>query len=107
AHAMVAVLASPRFLFRLEEPAKMVPKSRSPVITPPLVDEYSLASRLSYFLWSTMPDDELFRLAAGGELRKNLPAQVKRMLADARAENLVQNFTGQWLQTRDVEGISV
>lgn len=103
AHAMVAVLASPRFLFHLEEAqdTKQSPPARFPPI-----DEYSLASRLSYFLWSTMPDQELIDLAAHGELRQNLPAQVKRMLADARAEKLFQNFTGQWLQTRDVEGIS-
>jgi len=98
AHAMAAVLASPRFLFRLESPANTARFAE--------VDEYSLASRLSYFLWSTMPDDELMQLAARGELRKNLAAQVRRMLADPRAENLAQNFTGQWLQARDVEGIA-
>ena len=54
-----------------------------------------------------MPDEELLGLAVRGELRKNLIAQVTRMLADARSEKLVQNFTGQWLQTRDVEGISI
>jgi hypothetical protein len=70
------------------------------------VDEYSLASRLSYFLWSTMPDEELMGLAARGELRKNLKLQVKRMLADPRAQSLSQNFTGQWLQARDVAGIA-
>jgi hypothetical protein len=54
-----------------------------------------------------MPDDELFGLADRGELRANLPAQLKRMLADSRADALVENFTGQWLQTRDVEGIQI
>src|SRR5215213_8935894 len=54
-----------------------------------------------------MPDDELFGLADRGELRKNFGAQVKRMLADKRSEALVQNFVGQWLQTRDVEGIDI
>jgi hypothetical protein len=102
AHAMVAVLASPRFLFRLEK-AEGAETSAATAN----VDEYSLASRLSYFLWSTMPDDELLTLAGRGELRKNLAAQVKRMLADSRSEKLVQNFTGQWLQTRDVEGVSI
>jgi hypothetical protein len=102
AHAMVAVLASPRFLFRLEKA-----DGATPAATVANVDEYSLASRLSYFLWSTMPDDELLTLAGHGELRKNLGAQVKRMLADSRSEKLVQNFTGQWLQTRDVEGVSI
>ncbi len=102
AQAMVAVLASPRFLFRVED---TVPK-RSPK-THPLVDEYALASRLSYFLWSTMPDDELFRLAEHGELRKNIGPQAKRMLADKRADALVENFTGQWLQARDGDGIDI
>jgi hypothetical protein len=102
AHAMVAVLASPRFLFRLEKPDA---SSHSAVAAD--VDEYSLASRLSYFLWSTMPDEELVTLAGRGELRANLDAQVKRMLADSRSEKMVQNFTGQWLQTRDVDGVSI
>jgi len=101
AHAMAAVLASPRFLFRLEAPA---PHALAAPFAD--IDEYSLASRLSYFLWSTMPDDELLQLAARGELRANLAAQVKRMLADTRASQLARNFTGQWLQARDVEGIA-
>jgi hypothetical protein len=101
AHAMAAVLSSPRFLFKLEAPADHALDAQVAD-----VDEYSLASRLSYFLWSTMPDDELLALAARGELRKQLPAQVKRMLADPRVENLARNFTGQWLQARDVEGIA-
>jgi Protein of unknown function (DUF1592)/Protein of unknown function (DUF1588)/Protein of unknown function (DUF1587)/Protein of unknown function (DUF1585)/Protein of unknown function (DUF1595) len=96
--AMIAVIASPRFLFRIEaaEPTAS-PKGFAPV------DEFSLASRLSYFLWSTMPDRELFDLATRGELRKNLQAQVKRMLADPKSEELIRNFTGQWLQSRDFE----
>jgi hypothetical protein len=102
AHAMAAVLASPRFLFREEHT-----ESKRAGEGQPFVDDYSLASRLSYFLWSSMPDAELFRLAAAGELRKNLPAQVKRMLSDWRADALVQNFAGQWLQTRDVESIEI
>src|SRR3954471_3541201 len=95
ADAMVAALSSPRFLFRLEQGDPGAPSGAAFA----LVDEFSLASRLSYFLWSTMPDDELFGLAARGELRKNLSAQVTRMLADSRSHELVQNFTGQWLQT--------
>ena len=102
AHAMAAVLSSPRFLFKLEAPA---PHALNAQIAD--VDEYSLASRLSYFLWSTMPDEQLLDLAARGELRRQLPAQVKRMLADPRSENLARNFTGQWLQARDVEGIAM
>jgi hypothetical protein len=102
ARAMIAVLSSPRFLFRVEgtEP-------NAPAKGHPLLDEYALAARLSYFLWSTMPDDELFRLARRGELRENLGAQVKRMMADPRSNMFVENFTGQWLQTRDVESVPV
>ena len=70
------------------------------------VDEYMLASRLSYFLWSTMPDDELFRLAGQGELRNNLTVQVQRMLKDSRAKALVDNFAGQWLYLRNVKTIN-
>ncbi len=102
AQAMVPVLASPRFLFRVEATQ---PSSAGHIH--PLVDEYALASRLSYFLWSTMPDDELFRLADRGELRQKLDAQVKRMLASRRSQALVENFVGQWLQVRDVEGIDI
>jgi hypothetical protein len=100
--AMVAVLASPRFLFRTEEVI-----ANSPDGGHPLIDEHALASRLSYFLWSTMPDDELIELARRGELRRNLHAQVERMLADNRSNELVENFAGQWLEIRDIEGISI
>ncbi len=103
AHAFVAVLASPRFLFRIEESAPGTPDDA--VFAE--VDEYSLASRLSYFLWATMPDDELIRLAGAGELRQHFGEQVRRMLADDRAMSLVRNFTGQWLQARDVDGIQI
>ncbi|WP_435018845.1 DUF1592 domain-containing protein [Tundrisphaera sp. TA3] len=96
--AMVAVLASPRFLFRLETSP---PPAPGQVSSP--VDEFALASRLSYFLWSTMPDDELIRLASQGKLRANQAAQVKRMLADPKSEALVTDFAGQWLQVRDFE----
>ena len=100
--AMMAVLASPRFLFRLEESDPVDAGARFPQI-----DEYSLASRLSYFLWSTMPDATLLALAQHGELRKNLPAQIDRMLRDPQAAALVRNFTGQWLQARDVEIVPI
>jgi hypothetical protein len=100
--AMVAVLASPRFLFRVEE--SIPGRSDEPHS---LLDEYSLASRLSYFLWSTMPDRELFDLARRGELRQNLARQVERMLRNSRSDALIQHFTGQWLQARDVEGVSL
>jgi hypothetical protein len=92
---MAAALASPRFLFRVDRPVPTAARAACAN-----VDDYSLASRLSYFLWSTMPDDELFKLAAAGTLRANLGAQVKRMLDDPRSAAFVENFTGQWLQTR-------
>jgi len=100
--ALVAVLASPRFVFRVEGEIPADQPGRHP-----LVDEYALASRLAYFLWGTMPDDELFALAGRGELRTKLHAQVRRMLADPRATDMIRNFTGQWLQVRDVEGIAI
>jgi hypothetical protein len=98
--AMMAVLASPRFLFRVEAPVAGTEAIAA-------VDEYSLASRLSYFLWSTMPDAELVRLAGKGELRRDMAGQLKRMLADPKAQALVKNFTGQWLQVRDVESVPI
>ncbi len=100
AQAMVGVLASPRFLFRVE--SVMPGRSNRPHAP---IDEYALASRLSYFLWSTMPDDELFGLAERGCLRAELPRQVKRMLADPRGKALTQNFVGQWLEVRDLDGM--
>ncbi len=103
AHAMEAVISSPRFLFHMEGG---VPLNGSKTPWSP-VDEYMLASRLSYFLWSTMPDDELLGLAGKGELRKNLAAQVQRMLKDSRSKEFVRNFTGQWLQVRDVQSIPI
>jgi hypothetical protein len=89
------VLCSPSFLF-LGEPAGDHPRPR------PLTG-HELATRLSYFLWSTMPDDELFALAAAGKLRdpKTVAAQVRRLLADPKADQLVKNFAGQWLSVRD------
>jgi hypothetical protein len=101
AQAMTVILASPRFLFREEF---VVPGSTDRF---PLLDEYSLASRLSYFLWSSMPDDELLRLAGEGKLRANLATQVNRMLADKRSSEFVRNFTGQWLQARNIDSSNV
>ena len=100
---MVAVLASPRFLFRIDTPD-------APAGTPApfaRVDEYSLASRLSYFLWSTMPDDALLKLAAAGQLRTSLAAQVRRLVADPRADNFINSFSGQWLQSRAVTNVPI
>lgn len=99
--ACTAVLVSPHFLFRGElQPEPDNPRSIHPV------NEHALASRLSYFLWSTMPDDELTRLANEGRLRKNLEAQVRRMLRDPRADSLVDNFASQWLNLRLLEVVS-
>jgi hypothetical protein len=102
AQAMVAVLASPRFLFREEATEPSLAGQ-----TYPFVDEYSLASRLSYFLWSSMPDDELQRLAGAKQLRANLTTQFERMLSDPRSDALTKNFVGQWLQSRDIESVSI
>jgi hypothetical protein len=101
-YAVTAILASPKFLFR----AEVQPEPNNPGKVVP-VDEFALASRLSYFLWSSLPDAELFELAASGELRTNLTDQVDRMLEDPKAQRFVENFVGQWLQTRDVEGVNV
>ncbi|MCA9245832.1 MAG: DUF1592 domain-containing protein [Planctomycetales bacterium] len=91
--AVQATLFSPSFLFRFE--GEEVESA-----APQPVDEFALASRLSYFLWSSMPDDELFRAAAAGQLRKDLKTHVARMLADPKSQALVDNFSGQWLETR-------
>jgi hypothetical protein len=95
------VLTSPQFLFRVE--AEPQPGEPNNIHT---LNEYELASRLSYFIWSSMPDDELFKLAAAGQLRANLPAQVQRMLKDPRSQALVENFAGQWLQLRQMQNVS-
>ncbi len=100
--AFSAVLAAPRFLFRSEIQSAA---DKTGFSVP--VDEYALASRLSYFLWSTMPDEELLGLAARGELRAKLTAQVDRMLRDAKCDRFVQNFVGQWLQTRDTTSVPI
>lgn len=99
--AMTAVLASPRFLFRIEQPRADSTEAY------PEVDDFALASRLSFFLWSTMPDQQLFQLAKRRELRDRLSEQVERMLKDERSERLINNFVGQWLQTRDIESASI
>ena len=72
------------------------------------LNDFELATRLSYFLWSSMPDDELFGAAARGELHteEQLVQQARRMLKDDRVEALVENFAGQWLQLRGLEEVS-
>lgn len=99
--AVQAMLASPQFLFRWE----LDPESTGPEGVRSLND-YELASRLSYFLWSSMPDEALLVLAEEGALTKAgvLEAQVRRMLGDSKARALVENFGGQWLQVRNLAG---
>jgi mono/diheme cytochrome c family protein len=96
------ILASPRFVFRVErDPAGTAPGSVR------AVSGLELASRLSFFLWSSIPDEELLRVATQGTLTQPavLDRQVRRMLADPRADALVQNFVGQWLQLRNVRSV--
>ncbi len=101
--ALSAVLMSPQFLFRVEQdPAGVAPNTAYPI------KDLDLASRLSFFLWSSIPDDELLEIAIRGELSqpKVLDHQVRRMLADARSGALVSNFAGQWLYLRNLESIT-
>lgn len=107
AAAVSAVLASPRFLFRVEDAAVGAPAGRPGASGAVPLDDHSLACRLSYLLWSSMPDDELFGIASKGKLHENLGRQVDRMIADPRADRFVRNFVGQWLQTRDIENLPV
>ena len=93
-----AALMSPNFLFRLEQNPD--PRSTAPVFA---LSEHQLASRLSYFLWSTMPDPALMAEADKGTLRQNLDAQIARMLKDPKAESLTKDFMGQWLEIRGLE----
>jgi len=97
--ALTAVLSSPDFLLRGELPGK----GEGEVRAVPL-DEYALATRLSYFLWSSAPDQVLLDEAGAGKLRTNLRANVDRMLADPKAERFMRNFVGQWLQIRELDG---
>ncbi len=100
--ALSSILVSPNFLFRVErEPEGLAPG------TAYRISDAELASRLSFFLWSSIPDDELLDAAASGELKQPqvLDSQVRRMLSDPRARSLVTNFSGQWLQLRNLESI--
>jgi mono/diheme cytochrome c family protein len=94
------VLCSPKFLFRVElDDRPTNPKPRP-------IDSFHLASRLAYFLWSSMPDDELLDLAEKGQLRANLEPQVVRMLADEKSSEFVRSFARQWLQIGRLEQFS-
>lgn len=92
---VVGILCSPHFLFKVEEGPVA-----GEVYT---LSDYELATRLSYFLWSTMPDEQLLEHAWKGTLRENLDAEVTRMLADPKAAALTENFAGQWLELRKLE----
>jgi hypothetical protein len=98
--AIQRILISPHFLFRVEKgpPPRKDEDDHG-------INQHELATRLSYFLWSSMPDDELLRCADEGKLRRPevLESQVLRLFRDARASALVENFGGQWLQTRALE----
>jgi mono/diheme cytochrome c family protein len=109
--ALKAMLVSPRFLFRVESDKPGAPRGdRASAELPAVhaIDDWELASRLSYFLWSSMPDDELFARAARGELHEGrvLDAEVARMLRDARSSSLSRDFAGQWLETRNLDRVA-
>ncbi len=98
--ALERLLVSPQFLYRIErDPANVAPG------TAYRVSDLELASRLSFFLWSSIPDDELLAVATGGKLKQPavLEQQVRRMLSDPRSESMVTNFAAQWLFLRDIE----
>lgn len=96
--ALKAMLMSPNFLFRVERDSGTGVQR---------LTDYELASRLSFFLWSTIPDETLLRAAGQGRLSQPVPlrAQVRRMLADGKARALTENFAGQWLQLRNLNGV--
>ncbi|MFM7073979.1 MAG: DUF1592 domain-containing protein [Planctomycetota bacterium] len=114
--AIAAVLVSPHFLFRVEReelaesPAK-APSSPAASDTPPArrtLGDFELASRLSYFLWSSMPDERLLRLAEEGQLQREqiLVAEAQRLLADPRSRALAENFASQWLNLRGLDDVA-
>ncbi len=100
--ALARILVAPRFVYRIEEEPATVAAGQVYRIS-----DSELASRLSFFLWSSIPDDELRDVATKGRLRdpQVLTQQVKRMLADARADALIENFAGQWLYLRELENV--
>jgi mono/diheme cytochrome c family protein len=100
---VAAVLSSPEFLFRIERDPASVPPG-----APYRLSDVELASRLSFFLWSSIPDDELLDTAAKGDLEKPavLEREVRRMLADPRSRTLVNNFASQWLHLRNLDSIT-
>ncbi|MCB9384201.1 MAG: DUF1592 domain-containing protein [Bryobacterales bacterium] len=96
--ALRAILVSPEFLFRVQpDPEGLQPGQAYEL------DDLALASRLSFFLWSSIPDDELLTLAEKGQLNEQIEPQVRRMLADPRAQSLIDNFAAQWLYLRNLD----
>ena len=101
--ALSSILVNPNFLLRIErDPAQIAPNTVYPI------SDIELASRLSFFLWSSLPDDELLDLAEGGRLHQPnvLEEQTRRMLADPRSSNLIDNFAAQWLYLRNLDSIT-
>src|SRR5262249_33236309 len=98
--ALARILVDPRFVFRFEREPSDVPAGSAY-----RVSDLELASRLSFFLWSSIPDDELLNIAAQGNLHDPaiLEKQTRRMLADPRADSLATNFGGQWLYLRELK----
>jgi len=98
--ALEAMLVSPEFLFRIERDTPAAGTHR--------ISDFELASRLSYFLWSSMPDEDLYSLAAANKLHEPavLDAQLKRMMTDRKAESFADNFAGQWLEVRNLDSIN-
>lgn len=94
-----SILLSPHFIFKDETINRTVSNNSGAY----LISEYALASKLSYFFWSSMPDDRLFELAKTNQLRKNLKAEVLRLLKSPKSISLTKNFLGQWLQLRDLD----
>ena len=101
-HALARILVAPKFVFRSEEVPATAAKGSTYAIS-----NLALASRLSFFLWSSIPDDQLLDLAIAGRLSNKavLAQQVSRMLADPKAEALVRNFSGQWLYLRELANV--
>src|ERR1700745_1841613 len=101
--ALTAVLTNPSFLFRVESDPKKVAANGIYRIS-----DLDLASRLSFFLWSSIPDDELLDAAVRAKLSqpRELEKQVRRMLADRRSVNLATNFAGQWLRLRNIDSLA-
>src|SRR5580658_4624161 len=100
-NGIIAILASPKFLYRAAPPAGLAPGTNY------RLSDLELASRLSFFLWSTVPDDELLAVAEQGKLKdpKVFEQQVRRMLASEKSRSLVTNFASEWLKLRDIDTI--